>query len=196
MTNDNRSGGMALDRFRDYLRILARHQLNPCLWSKLDHSDVVQQTLLKAHEKEEQFRGRTEGELIAWLRQILANQINEATRRFTAQARDIRRERSLQGDPEASSARLETWLAADQSTPSQRVMRKEHLLRLAQALAALPTEQRQAVELHHLQSYAVADVAKLMNRTRSAVVGLLFRGLKKLRELLDESKTDSEESGS
>ncbi len=189
MTNDHPAQGTSLDRFRDYLCVLARLQLNPGLQGKLDQSDVVQQTLLKAHEKEGQFRGRSDGELIAWLRQILANQIAEAMRRFTAQARDIHRERSIQGDLEKSSARLESWLAADQSTPSQRVMRQEQLLRLSQALAALPADQRQAVELHHLQSYTVADVASLMNRTRPAVVGLLFRGLKKLRELLDVSNT-------
>jgi RNA polymerase sigma-70 factor (ECF subfamily) len=91
---------------------------------------------------------------------------------------------------ENSSARLESWLAAVQSSPSQRVIREEQLLQLAQALAELPAEQRQAVELHHLQGHPVAEVGEMMGRSRAAVVGLLFRGLKKLRQLLDDSEAD------
>ena len=58
----------------------------------------------------------------------------------------------------------------------------------------LPPDQRRVVELHHLKGLPVAEVAKLMDRTRPAVVGLLFRGLKKLRELLTnlEEKQKSE----
>jgi RNA polymerase sigma-70 factor (ECF subfamily) len=42
------------------------------------------------------------------------------------------------------------------------------------------------VELHHLQALPVAVVAERMQRSRSAVVGLLFRSLKRLRELLGQ----------
>jgi RNA polymerase sigma-70 factor (ECF subfamily) len=53
-------------------------------------------------------------------------------------------------------------------------------------MALLPEDQRRVVELHHLQGLPVAEVAQLIGRTRPAVVGLLFRGLNKLRELLPE----------
>jgi hypothetical protein len=36
-------------------------------------SDIVQQTLLQAHEHRDQFRGASEAELVGWLRTILAN---------------------------------------------------------------------------------------------------------------------------
>jgi RNA polymerase sigma-70 factor (ECF subfamily) len=188
MVGEDQVQGVLLERCREYLCMLARLQISPRLQSKLDHSDVVQQTLLKAHAKRDQFRGGSDAELMAWLRQILANQLAEAFRKFGAEARDLSREQSLQAGLEDSSARLETWLASDQSSPSQRVMREEQHFRLAQALAALPEDQRQAVELHHLQGYAVAEAGALMNRSRAAVVGLLFRGLKKLRQLLDNSE--------
>ena len=62
-----------LERCREYLRLLARLQLDPRLHSKLDASDVVQQTLLSAYENRGQFRGKTEAEFLGWLRQILVN---------------------------------------------------------------------------------------------------------------------------
>ncbi len=93
---------------------------------------------------------------------------------------------SLEQAVDASSARIEAWLAADQSSPSERVGRQEDLLRLARALAQLPEDQRVVVEMHHLRGVAVADIGAALERTEAAVAGLLRRGLKKLRTLLQE----------
>jgi RNA polymerase sigma-70 factor (ECF subfamily) len=188
MTQPTETPGEPLERCRQYLTLLARLHLDPRLQGKLDPSDVVQQTLLKAHEKRDQFRGRNEAERIGWLRQILANNLAEATRRFAAGARDVARERSLEAGLGESSARLEACLLADQSSPSQRAIRHEQLLHLANALAALPEDQRRAVELHHLKGLSVADVGQRMGKSKAAVVGLLFRGLKGLRHQLKDTE--------
>jgi RNA polymerase sigma-70 factor (ECF subfamily) len=178
--------GRPLEGYRDYLRLLARTQLGPRLQAKLDASDIAQQTILQAHQARRQFRGTTETEKLAWLRAILANVLAAAARRFEARARDVGRERSLEGDLELSSSRLECLFAADQTSPSQRAVRGEELLRLAAALTRLPEHQRHVVELHHLKGLPVADVAAQMGRSVRAVIGLLFRGLTKLRQLLRE----------
>jgi RNA polymerase sigma-70 factor (ECF subfamily) len=175
-----------LEAYRDYLRLLARIQLTPRLQAKMDASDVVQQVILQAHEAQRQFRGTSEAEKLAWLRAILANVLAAAVRRFDTAARETGREQSLEAGLERSSSNLECLLAADQTSPSQRAVRCEELLRLATALAQLPEDQRRVVELHHLRSLPIAEVAQQMGRTRPAVVGLLYRGVKKLRELLQK----------
>ena len=177
-----------LEDYRDYLRLLARVQLAQRLRAKLDPSDVAQQAILHAHAGRAQFRGRTEAEWLSWLRTILANVLAAAARRFDSQAREVRLERSLEAELELSSSRLECLLAADQTSPSEQAVRCEELLRLARALARLPEDHRVVVELHHLKGLPVAEVARQMGRTRPAVVGLLYRGLKQLREMLREQR--------
>jgi RNA polymerase sigma-70 factor (ECF subfamily) len=173
----------ALEDYRDYLHLLARLQLDPRLRGKIDPSDVVQQTLVKAHQHREQFRGQSAGEQAGWLRRILANTLVDAARKF---GREVDLQRPLEQAVHESSARLEAWLAAEQSSPSEVALRQEELLRLAGALARLPEDQRTAVELHHLRDGSVAEIAAHMGRTEAAVAGLLRRGLKKLRELLQD----------
>jgi RNA polymerase sigma-70 factor (ECF subfamily) len=174
-----------LERYRDYLRLLARLHLSPRLRSKLDPSDVVQLTLLKAHQHREQFRGQGL-ERAAWLRRILANTLADAAREFGGAKRNVVLEQSLEAALQQSSARLEAFLGPQPSSPSEEAMRHEALVRLAAVLAELPDDQRTTVELHHLQGCAVAEVATHLGRTEAAVAGLLRRGLKKLRELLND----------
>jgi RNA polymerase sigma-70 factor, ECF subfamily len=173
-----------LERFRGYLRALARLSLDPALAAQLDASDVVQQTLLKAHEARDQFRGQSSGEMAAWLRRILARTLADAQRDLHRDRRDAGRERSLEAALDESSCRLELWLAADQTSPSLRADRNERLLALADALAALPDDQREALLLKHCQGMTVADVATRLGRTPAAVAGLLRRGLEHLRNRL------------
>jgi RNA polymerase sigma-70 factor (ECF subfamily) len=167
-----------LERYRVFLHLRARRQLDPRLRGKLDAADVVQEALLQAYAKRARFRGRTEAELVAWLRAILDNTLAMTARQFQAGARDVARERSLQ----ASLGEA----AAAPSTPDEYALRNEQLLRLADALGKLPPDQRRAIELHHLQGQSVAEVAGHLHKSRDAVVGLLYRGLKKLRRLLAE----------
>jgi RNA polymerase sigma-70 factor (ECF subfamily) len=168
--------------------MLARVQLDPRLREKLDASDVVQQTMLEAHREQQQFRGRTKPERVAWLRQILAHNLADALRGFRRAKRDVARERSIEKALDQSSARLEAWLAAEQSSPSQKAMRNERMLQLAEALEALPETQREAVELHYWQGWSLAEIATHLGRSVPAVAGLLQRGLKKLRRHLQEAE--------
>jgi RNA polymerase sigma-70 factor, ECF subfamily len=177
-------GSLDLERFREYLRLLAGLQLAPRLRGKVDLSGVVQQTLLDAYMA--QGRERNEAQVTAWLRKILLNNLADEIRRCGARKRDAKLERSLDVALEQSASRLEGWLAARHSSPSQRAVRDEEILRLVDALADLSGNQRRAVELHHLQGLSLAQIAEELGTTKPAVAGLLHRGLKALRAMLAE----------
>ena len=186
MNHQAEAGGPALEQFREYLLLLARLQLGDPLRGHLDPSDVVQQTLLEAHRKRDQFRGHTGAELAAWLRQMLACNLADAIRALHRAKRDVARERSLEAALEESSARIESWLVAEQSSPSEQAEANEQAVRLAAALATLPEAQREALVLRHCQGWPLADISRRLGRTPAAVAGLLKRGLRQLRQQLQE----------
>jgi RNA polymerase sigma-70 factor (ECF subfamily) len=177
-----------LERFRAYLDLLARMEVAPRLRDKVDLSGVVQQTLLEAHQGMRQHprSNRSAGEVTAWLRSILSHNLADVLRKLKARKRDFRREWSLETALDQSASRVEQWLAAEQSSPSGQAMRQEELLRMAESLATLPKGQRRAIELHHLQGLPLAEIARELGTTKSAVAGLLHRGLKALRVRLEE----------
>jgi RNA polymerase sigma-70 factor (ECF subfamily) len=175
-----------LETYRRDLRLLANRRLHRRLRAKLDPSDVVQETFLRAHKSHGKFRGGTGEELAAWLRRILANCLARVARDFYGRRRDVFREQSLQPVTDGSSGDLEAGLASIESSPSERAIQRERVLRLAEALTELPEDQREVVVLHHCHGWTLSRVARHMDRSFASVAGLLRRGLARLRETLKD----------
>jgi RNA polymerase sigma-70 factor (ECF subfamily) len=175
-----------LEQFRAYLRLLARMQFPAILQAKLDPSDVVQQTLLQAHQAFDQFRGTTFAEQAAWLRRIFANTLANAVREYRSAGRDIGLEQSLNVSLDQSSARLEGWLASEHTPPVEVAFRNEQFLKLADRLAELPEVQREALLLRYCEGWSVGAIAEHLGRTRASVASQMRRGLAALRELLND----------
>ncbi|MFN7974190.1 MAG: sigma-70 family RNA polymerase sigma factor [Acidobacteriota bacterium] len=180
MTTENTTT-RELEAFRSYLCVLARTSMRADLRRRSDPSDIVQLTLLQAHQARGQFRGGSDAELAAWLRQILARNLAHLARDERRLKRDVHREESLETAIDRSAARFERMLAAPDTSPSQKVIRIERLLRLAAAVEALPALQRAAVVLHYWGGLTLAEISERLGRSPSAAAGLLHRGLKTLR---------------
>src|ERR1041385_5341217 len=155
----------SFERYRSYLLMLARAQLNGRFGRRLDASDVVQQTLIKAYEAREQFRGKNDEELLAWLRKIMVHTLSNALRDQRREKRDIALERSLNAEIEDSSNCLAKWLCAEQNSASVKMAQAEQLLRISEAITALPEPQRDAIILKHFKGLSLAEVAKQLGRS-------------------------------
>jgi len=185
MNHAAHSSSPQVERFREYLCLLARMHLPPGRQARVEASDIVQQTLLEAYEQRGEFRGKSDGELAAWLKQLLVHNLADVLRANHRAKRDVRRERPLEAAIEDSFSRADQWLAGSDPSPSQAAIRVEQLLRLAEEIAKLPDDQREAIVLHHLQGWSMAQIAEHLQRSEASVAGLLRRGLKKLRALME-----------
>lgn len=177
--------GQLLESYTRYLTLLARVQIGRRLQGKVDPSDVVQETFLEAHRQIANFRGNSEGELVAWLRRILAGQIALTLRRFLGtKGRDLKLERELAAQIDQSSEILDGGLVASNSTPSQHASRREQALLLADALDRLPEDYREVIILRHLEGLSFAEVSQRMGRSEDSVQKLWVRALANLRRSL------------
>jgi RNA polymerase sigma-70 factor, ECF subfamily len=175
--------GKLFERCRDYLLLVAEHELDPGLRGKLGASDLVQQTFLDAERGFPEFRGQTEQELLAWLRRILENRAGQAVRQYRLAAkRDVRSERPL-------SAWGDLQLAADIETPSRQVATAEEADRLVLALSRLPGHYQDVIRLRNTERKSFEEIGALMGRSPEAARKLWVRAIEQLRVALD---TDDE----
>jgi RNA polymerase sigma-70 factor (ECF subfamily) len=175
-----------LEEFRAYLETLTFIQIDPRLRSKVGLSDIVQDTLVEAWHDLERIQALDAAGQKRWLRRMLVNNLLEVIDKYRAGRRDYQLEQPLEAAAAESSCRLHDWLAAEDSSPSDRLMRQEDALRLLEALAKLDPRQREALILQKYHGWTLAQIAEHLNCTSNAVAGLHAHGLKKLRHLLPE----------
>src|SRR3954454_291249 len=189
--------GSLLEQYRNYLVVLATTQIEKRLQPRVSPSDVVQETMLRAHKNFAQFRGTTEPELLAWLRQILVNNLAHFVEQHVLAARrDVRREVSIERlgvALEQSTIQLAALVPAQGKSPSMAVQQREEAVLLADRLAQLPDDYREVLVLRNLQGLPFDAVAKRIGRTVGATQMLWLRAIEKLRTLYrnDDSSEDA-----
>lgn len=176
-----------LEQYRPFLRRMAEQKLDGGMKARCDASDIVQETMIEALQGFDRFGGQTEPEVSAWIKKILSHNVDDALRKHVgAEKRSVRQEQRLSvAEGTASFYWIEP--AAQQSSPSHRMIRGEKALRLAAILESLPDSQREAVVLRHLEGLPLEEIADRLDRSEQATAGLIKRGLQALREKMSET---------
>jgi RNA polymerase sigma-70 factor (ECF subfamily) len=179
-------------RYEAWLRFLARNEIDSRFAGKFDPSDAVQQTLLEAWKGWDNFRGNSEPQRLAWLRQILAHQLAHLARHYAGtQMRDVSREVSIEQSLSQSAQRLDALLPAGGPSPSQHAAANEQRLILTEVLESLPSDYRQVILLRNIEDLSHEQVAVRMNRSVGAVRMLWVRALAALRDAMDDRSSRS-----
>jgi RNA polymerase sigma-70 factor, ECF subfamily len=177
--------GTLLDHFRSFLRHLADDGLDRTLSSKVDDSDLVQETYFEAARDFSQFRGTTEVELRAWLRQIMNHALLNVARRYkSTQKRNTQREISL--DALGSEAALAvTSLVESSATPHSRAASQESQEKLLTQIARLPENRRRVIGLRSLKRLSFQEVGAELGISSDAARKLWVRAIEDLSRTMD-----------
>ena len=133
-------------------------------------SDALQDALISAYRRAEQFRG--DSAVTTWLHRIVVNASLDRLRR-----RAVRTASPLPDDNDA----LPGAVVAD---PVDHMDRREIQLVVTQALAELPEDQRAAVLLVDVEGWSVEDAARMLDCPEGTVKSRCFRGRAKLAKSL------------
>jgi RNA polymerase sigma-70 factor (ECF subfamily) len=176
--------GQALQACRPYLLLVARREFDDKLRTKGGASDLVQETFLKAHRHFGHFRGETEGELLAWLRQLLLNNLASFRRLFVAGRRHVGREVNLEGRDSSSPG---DQIRGPGPSPSEQAIGHERDELLQQALGRLPDDYRLVLELRHGEDRSFEEIGQSIGRSANAARKLWARAVERLQQELDET---------
>jgi RNA polymerase sigma-70 factor, ECF subfamily len=183
---DREARNELFEHCRAYVSLIARAQVGSWLQAKVDHSDLVQQSLLEAHRALDQFRGTTDGEWLAWLKQIVHHNAADFVRRYgMAQRRKAGREVSLDAPRNNDSSGPTRDPSDPGQSPSQIVLRSEEQMEISRAVAQLPPDYQEVIILRNLERLPFDEIAERMGRSRPAVQMLWMRALKKLHESIE-----------
>lgn len=175
--------GQVLETCRGYLLLIAQQELDTALQAKGGASDLVQQTFLEAQRDFTGFQGTTHAALLAWMRQLLINNLANFRRDFHRDKRRVTREIAM---PTGNSSRRRGGgLDAGAATPSVEMMRNEQTEALERALARLPEDYRRVIQMRYREERSFEAIAEQMQRSQNAVRKLWSRAIERLQQEMD-----------
>ena len=184
MAND--AVNQALEKYRAYLQTLTFIQIDPRLRGKVGLSDIIQGTLIEVARTLESIEAMDPEDQRRMLRRMLLNNLRDEIAHWRTKGHDVGRERSLDEAAEQSSSRVGASIAAEESTPSKKLMEQERRLRVLAAMSQLPQREREALSLQYDHGWKLAQIAEYLGCTMNVVAGLQARGRKRLRKLLSD----------
>ena len=166
--------------------MIANEVIGPELQAKVGASDLVQDTFLEAQRHLAIFRGKTEGEMRAWLRKILECRLANVRRSYlVTEMRAANREVTLDPGMSNAGAGIES-ITCRAPSPSNHAVRNEWNKALEQALKRLPEHHRQAVAWRHQEQLSWDEIGRRMDCTADAARKVWSRAIQQLRRELAE----------
>jgi RNA polymerase sigma-70 factor (ECF subfamily) len=182
-----------LDRHREAVRRMVQMRLDRAVARRVDASDVVQDVLLEASSRLEEYLRNPSMPFHLWLRQLAKDRMIDMHRRHHAQRRNVDRERAFSGigEDEHSAADLVAMLRDAELTPAAAVLRREMTTRFLAALEQLEDNDREIIAMRHFEHLGNSDVAAALDLSPAAAGMRYIRAIRRLRELLgsDDAST-------
>jgi RNA polymerase sigma-70 factor, ECF subfamily len=172
---------------REPVRHMIGLRLDRAIARRVDASDVVQEVLLEASRRLQDYLRNPVMPFHLWLRQIAKDHIIDAHRRHRqAQKRGVDREQPLApaGWADRSSLELAAQFVDQELTPASAALRQELERRLHDAIGQLDEDDREVILMRHFEQLSNQEVATELQLTEAAASMRYLRAVRKLRDML------------
>jgi RNA polymerase sigma-70 factor (ECF subfamily) len=172
---------------REPLRRAVQLRLDPALARRVDASDIVQDVLLEANRRLNDYLQNPVMPFHLWLRHLAKDRLIDAHRfHRKAQRRSLDREQAIQAPVWAadSSVQLIAQLLDPEKTPATAAVQQELGRRLQAAVAELDDADREVILMRHYEGMGNQEVAASLELTEAAASMRYLRALRRLRESL------------
>ncbi len=176
-----------LTREREPLRRMVGLRLDPALARRVDASDVVQDVLLEASRRLDEYLKNPAMPFHLWLRHIAKDHMIDAHRRHRkAQRRSLDREQALvpANLADHSSVELMAQILDTELTPASAAIREELRQRLESAIASLEDDDREIILMRLHEQLSNQEVAALLELSEPAASMRYLRAVRKLQAVL------------
>jgi RNA polymerase sigma-70 factor (ECF subfamily) len=181
---DKAAVGKLCEQHRDRLLRVVRCRLDPRLRSRVDESDIVQETLALAARDLSSYRPQEGVPFFAWLQKLAWRQILRASERhIETRKRTVLCEQRLSDCDSLPS--LAEGLACN-TTPSGNLAEQELIEKVATAMEAISDLDREVLVLRFLEGLSTAEAAAILEISAAAVRKRLVRALERLRLMLEK----------
>jgi RNA polymerase sigma-70 factor (ECF subfamily) len=183
-----------LDRYRGRLRRMIDLRLDDRLASRLDASDVVQDTLMDAVQKLGTYLCERPLPFYPWLHRLASERLAQAHRYHLRTLRRQAGRELVGGDAwtDRSVQHLVDVLAASGTSPSGRLIREEDREAIWRALGELSEQDREILVMRYVDQLAFAEIAAILGIAESGARLRHFRALRRIGPLLGTANEDPE----
>jgi len=178
-----------LSRHREALRRMVEMRLDKAIAGRVDASDVVQDTLIEASRRLNDYLQSPDMPFHLWIRHIARDRIIDAHRRHRgAERRSVDREQAIDAArfSSESSIQLLGQLEAQGLTPAAQAIRKELEARFAAAVEAMDETDREILLMRHFEQLTNQEAASALGLSEPAASMRYLRALRRLRASLGQ----------
>lgn len=183
---DSTAVNALLERHREALRRMVQARLDRAIARRVDASDVVQDVLLEAHGRLNDYLSSGQMPFHLWLRHLARDRMIDVHRRHRAQRRNVSREQTASpaGADVSSAFDLFAQISAQELTPAAATIRREIERRFLEALDQLDDIDREILLMRHCEQLGNSEVAELLGLSQPAAGMRYLRALRRLRSVL------------
>jgi len=174
---------------RERLRRVIDFRLDYRLGGRVSHSDVLQETYVRAAQHIDSYLKKPDMPFFVWLRLEANQRLHEIHRfHFGAEKRDIRREVKLKGNKDQgnTSVQLAAHIVGQMTSPSGVFRKAQQVEALEKTLSEMNDTDREVIALRHFEELSNIEAAKVLGIAPEAASKRYIRALKRLKEIMQQ----------